>query len=338
MKRLLAILFVSACSLQAERPELEWAVEAAGDPSEMQEIRAVWTDESTCMVLRKSALLGLYQVSERKTLWEKAFDGNVEGFCVGAASAWVVNDIPGKDRALLKIAPKDGSVEERIPTSATLKRFGVKLSLPSALEWVPGQNVLAIEEVENRRSNLHFVDPEKSKKPVMAELVGYFWNTSSMQRGAAYVHHGVIYRIDARSGTHETVWDTGLGEGGEDYPALCDYAVTPDGGFAAIVDKGGWSSGFDLSCREGKDGEIRKVTSDLEVGLVKIDMPRRRIIRVSRDKPTVRVLDFQMRSVGEPSERIPHNCWHASISPSGNRVALIDAAGAILFFRLPEQG
>lgn len=328
------VFAASVALVRAEAPCLAWTVPspvAAGE--RMQDIRSQWIDDDVCIVLRRGGVLGRYHPKEMKVAWERTFEGSLEGECANRESVWMVQDIPGKDRGMIRISTSDGTIAEKLRSLES--RFGVKNSLPSGLEWLPGAKLLAIETLSDGRSDLYLVDPAKTRASVMVPLKGYFWNSQALDQAVTYVHHGVIYRVDAKKGEHHKVWDSGLGEGGDDFPAMRDFAVTADGGFIAIIDKGGWTRGFTVHQRKGQEGEIQSATTDLDAGLLKIDLPRCRILHVGTDKPAMQWLDFEAKLMGEPSKPLKNNFWHVSISPDGHRAGLVDSESNLLFFTLP---
>ena len=325
----------------AAEPSVIWSVPSPArskQESRDQEIRLSWVNDEELIALRRGGVLGRYHSGKKKTIWEKRF-AFVCGFAASPTAVYLIEEQDSAQflRHLVEIGGGDGLAVRMWPQEK-LGKYAHQDSLAlHNLEWLPDPGLLAIESLLDKGSDAWFFDPRADAFRGKIHLGGYLWNASSDGKSLVWVHKGII--LQAKPGQREpaVVWDSGLGEGGDDAPGMRVYQVGTDGGFAAVLDNGGWQGGGRLFHREGPSGKVERATlshEDLSLHSVALDLKHQRIWVSAGTTGWFGGFDFSGKLVTSTDGLSAKNVWAIAIAPSGKRAAVVDSTGTLSFIEL----
>ena len=331
--------FLSICT--AAEPAVIWSVPspaASKQDSRNQEIRLRWINDEELFALRRGGIVGKYHCEKKKTLWEKRF-ALVCGFAASPTAVYLIEeqDSAQFSRHLVEIGGGDGLAVRMWPQEK-LGKYAHQDSLAlHNLEWLPDPGLLAIESLQMNRSDAWFFDPRADAFRGKVNLGGYLWESSSDGKSLVWVHNGIIRQAKPGELEFAVVWDSGLGEGGDDHPGMRAYQVGTDGGFAAVLDNGGWQGGARLFHREGAAGKVEMATISHEnesLHSVAVDMQHQRIWLSTGTTGWFGCFDFSGKLVASTDGLSAKNIWAIAVAPSGKRAAVVDSTGTLSFIEL----
>lgn len=328
---ILAALFVSCLSA---KPTVLWSVPAeVEDDPRAQEIRLVWLNDDELIAVRRGGFVGRFDCRNKKIVWERELTG-IKGLAVAKSALFItLGEYP--DTLLKKLDALTGGTtaswtEEKLKTLAKADSM-----LVSRLEWLPADGLLAVEGLEMNRSDVWMFDPAKEEFRGKVNARGYLWGSSVAGKRLVWVNQGVILWAKPGDSRATEVWDSGLGEGGDDFPVMLAHQVRADGGFAAVLDNGGWLPGARLFSRQGLHGKVVEspVTRDLDA--VAIDLGHGRVWATEEKTGWFGVFDLSGKVVGETEKLLPPFCRAIAVAPSGKRAAVVDPKGTLWFIDGP---
>lgn len=278
--------------------------------------------------------MGRYHCGKKEKVWERRFK-RIKGFTVASAAVYLVRDEDSGRRALVELDATDGWSKQTWTESELASQMKAKSLAMGSIEWLPKPGMLVLEVIGNKSSSAWFFDPARNAFRGSVPLGGYLWSAQSAGKRLVWMVDGVI--LWAAAGDHgpALVWDSGLGEGGDDYPGILACQVGEDGGFAAVLDNGGWTSGARLFLREGLQGEVRQVTIARDLQQVAVDYKSKRIWSTDSDSPWFGLLDFSGKIVTAAESLKIGNCWAMEVAPSGTRAAVVNDKGVLSIIDVP---
>ena len=316
----------------AGAPSILWSVPSTvKDDSAFDDIHLAWLNDDELIALRRGTLTGRYHCAFKTKTWEKKIPG-IRGFAASPRALFFVREDP--ELVLEERDPGDGTVQRKWTSDVLGGLAKSDYMTLDELEWLPKDGILAVETLGSPGSKVWMFDPRQAKFKGSVRLDGYLHEASAAGDRLVWQDKAGVLRWSNPGGSEATeVWDSGLGEGGDDYPRMLAYQVRVDGGFVAVLDNGGWEGGARLFSREGKEGKV--VMSAVTRNLQAVAIEGSRVWATESKTGWFGVLDLSGKVVAEAEKLLPPYCWEIAIAPSAKRAAVVDQQGTLWFIDVP---